>query len=538
MAQSSGGRSRGKGKDGWGAWYAVPARSELLSIGLAGGSENRMASSDTLVGVQRLTAGSTRPLFQRTLPGRISSPTQVLSLVVTDFVMIAIATTLALWGRPLLGFLPDTADLDANVRPWAMTLTLAWMAALMLTGSHQPRLLGVGMAEYRRVLDASFLVAAAVGVGAYLLKYPLSRGFFVLFFLLGIPLLLTGRIALRRGLHVARRKGQFLTPTLIAGDLNHVEDLARIIRREQWLGFDVVGALPNKAPGTHTPSGIPIVGHPTDAPAALRGTRAEAVIFAEGSFPRAHMFNRMARELEDHHAQMIVVPALTDISAQRMNVRPVAGIPLVHVEKPRAQRASTWFKRAFDWVGSTLLLIVSLPLTVAVALAIKLEDGGPVFFKQARVGLKGEPFTCYKFRSMCVDAEARLAALREKNEFQGDVLFKMADDPRITRIGRFIRRFSIDEIPQFWNVWCGDMSLVGPRPALQAEVDQYDEHVLRRLDVRPGLTGLWQVSGRSDLSWEDTVRLDLYYVDNWSMMQDVAILGRTVNAVLASRGAY
>ena len=501
-------------------------------------------SETILTSAEELTAqGPTAP-FSGLANGRPSRrvlsnvSTQVLALVLFDLILLAATNAIALWGRSHLGFLPDVSDLQANVSPWAMALTVGWLASLALMGAYQTRLLGAGLLEYRRVGNASVVVAAVAGIGAYLLKYPLSRGFFVLFFLVGVPLLLVGRYVLRRGLHAARRKGRLMTPTLVAGELAHLEDLVRVLRRESWLGFTVVGALPSNPQGTHTPSGIPVVGRPDDAPEALRSTGADAVIFAAGSFPRAHLFNAMARQLEDRRAQMIVVPALTDISAERLQVRPVAGMPLVHVEQPRAQHAARRLKRTFDLLGSSVLLVASLPLTLLVAFAIKLEDGGPVFFTQTRVGRKGGTFGFYKFRSMSADAEARLAALRATNESDGDVLFKMAHDPRITGVGRFIRRFSIDEIPQFWNVWRGDMSLVGPRPALPSEVQRYDDHVLRRLDVRPGMTGLWQVSGRSDLPWEDTVRLDLYYVDNWSMMQDLSILGRTITAILASRGAY
>lgn len=220
-----------------------------------------------------------------------------------------------------------------------------------------------------------------------------------------------------------------------------------------------------------------------------------------------------------------------------MDLRPVAGLPLVFIESPRAERATRWAKRLFDIVGSSLALLLAAPVMLAIALAIKIEDGGPIIFHQTRAGLKSRPFECLKFRSMVVDAEARLNALRRADQ-SARVLFKMKEDPRITRVGRVIRRFSLDELPQLFNVLGGQMSLVGPRPALPSEVAQYADHVHRRLDVRPGLTGLWQVSGRSDLSWEDTVRLDLYYVDNWSLLQDLSILRSTVGAVLSARGAY
>ena len=228
-----------------------------------------------------------------------------------------------------------------------------------------------------------------------------------------------------------------------------------------------------------------------------------------------------------------MVPSLTDVSSERLKVRPVAGLPLVHVEAPRALHASHWAKRAFDVLGSLGILLLISPVWLATALAIKLHDGGPVLFRQTRIGRDGRPFSCLKFRSMVIDAE-QLRADLEVNHERSAVLFKMADDPRVTRPGRLIRRLSIDELPQLWNVLRGQMSLVGPRPPLPHEAARYGSDMSRRLRVRPGMTGLWQVSGRSDLSWDETVRLDLYYVDNWSMVQDLTILARTVSAVLSS----
>jgi exopolysaccharide biosynthesis polyprenyl glycosylphosphotransferase len=215
----------------------------------------------------------------------------------------------------------------------------------------------------------------------------------------------------------------------------------------------------------------------------------------------------------------------------------VAGLPLVHVEAPRAVHASHWAKRAFDVVGSLGLMLLISPVLLATALAVKLHDGGPVLFRQTRIGRDGRPFSCLKFRSMVTDAE-NLRTDLEVNHERSSVLFKLVNDPRVTRPGKLIRRLSIDELPQLWNVLRGQMSLVGPRPPLPHEAARYGSDMRRRLRVRPGMTGLWQVSGRSDLSWDETVRLDLFYVDNWSMVQDLNILMRTVSAVLGSRGAY
>jgi exopolysaccharide biosynthesis polyprenyl glycosylphosphotransferase len=234
---------------------------------------------------------------------------------------------------------------------------------------------------------------------------------------------------------------------------------------------------------------------------------------------------------------MIVIPSLSDISAGRMTMRPVGGLPLVHVGQPQSLRASRGLKRAFDLVGASLLLLLATPVMLLTVLGIRLEDRGPVFFRQTRIGRDGKPFDCFKFRSMVVDAETLLSTVSHLNTNDG-VLFKAQQDPRITKVGRVIRRVSFDELPQLVNVLRGEMSLVGPRPALPSEVERYPEDAQRRLHVRPGLTGLWQVSGRSDLSWDDAVRLDLYYVDNWSIVQDLLIIVRTIQAVLSARGAY
>ena len=458
-----------------------------------------------------------------------------LILLAFDLVAVALSTVVATRFRDAVGIFqqPYVAE---YLTPVGTGIAVVWLGVLASFGAYKPKRTGAGTGEYVSVLNASLVTAGAVGILAYLLQWDLSRGFFVLLFLIGIPLLLVGRFAIRRFLHRARRAGRLMTPTLVAGSLDHIEDVLRVLQRERWLGYEVVGALPSDSYEDETASGVPIVGSPDDAVLALRETGASAVIFAEGSFPRATAFNRMARALEDQRARMIVVPALTDISAERVNVRPVAGLPLVDIERPRAERAGRWFKRAFDIVGSSLLILATSPIMAAVALAIKIGDRGPVMFRQVRVGIKGRPFHCLKFRSMCLDAEAKLKDLMAQNEGAG-VLFKMKHDPRITPVGRIIRKLSLDELPQLFNVLKGDMSLVGPRPALPSEVERYEKHVRRRLDVRPGMTGLWQVSGRSNLSWDDTVRLDLYYVDNWSMLQDLAILFRTFGAVVESRGA-
>ncbi|MFT3876485.1 MAG: sugar transferase [Propioniciclava sp.] len=414
---------------------------------------------------------------------------------------------------------------------------IAWITSLAVFDAYNPRHIRAGVIEYKRLLLASFSVAGLVGVTCYLLDLRYPPTIFMVWFALGTITMVIARFVRRNAMHRLHRKGMLRTPVLIAGSTQHVDEVARVLRRESWLGYEVIGAATHRKHDNITGTGLPVLGTIDGVREIVGEHEVEAVIFAEGSFDSPAEFRRIAWKLEDQDVHMIVVPTLTDVGSHRLDVRPMAGLPLVDVERPRAIAAGRWIKRAFDIAVSSVLLLLASPFLALTALAIKLEDGGPVVFRQRRVGIKGEEFDCLKFRSMCVDAEDRLAALMEKNEGAG-VLFKMTDDPRITKVGKFIRRFSIDELPQLWNAFRGDMSLVGPRPALPREVAQYESDTMRRLDVRPGLTGLWQVSGRSNLSWEDTVRLDLYYVDNWSMTQDLMILAKTAKAVVGSDGAY
>ena len=250
------------------------------------------------------------------------------------------------------------------------------------------------------------------------------------------------------------------------------------------------------------------------------------MLFLTSGSGSALTVRRLVWALEGHDVQVVVAPSVTDVSGDRIRVRPVGGLPLMHLEPPRATDASRWGKRLFDLVGSALLLVLFSPVLLVAAVRVKAHDGGPVLFRQTRIGRHGEEFACLKLRTMVVDAEDRLAALRAEQGYVdgAEGLFKLKDDPRITRPGRWLRKWSFDELPQLLNVLRGDMSLVGPRPPLPSEVAAYASDTARRLHVRPGLTGLWQVSGRSDLTWDEAVRLDLYYVDNWSMVQDLTIL--------------
>lgn len=476
-----------------------------------------------------------QPHTQRTKSVRLLQ----LGLAGGDLVVILAATVLAAIGRSRLTVFDATEDVNEVAQSVGVWIVLGWMLVHFLVGAYRREHLGVGTTEYAKVLAAAGMTAGLIGIASYLTKFNLSRGFFVLIFVIGVPLLLLWRWTARRLVHRAHLAGHLITRVLISGSAQRVDEVAAVLERESWLGYHVVGALlPDDELGTSTPRGVPILGSSADTADATRGHAADLVVLTEGAFDSPTDFRRLAWDLEGHHVQMAVVPSLSDISSGRIMMRPVGGLPLVHVEQPQSLGAGRGLKRAFDVVGATLCLVLLAPVMLVVAVGVRLQDGGPILFRQTRVGREGRLFECLKFRSMVVDAEAQLSGITHLNANPAGILFKAQSDPRVTRVGRFIRRYSIDELPQLVNVLTGEMSLVGPRPALPSEVRRYTQDVQRRLHVRPGMTGLWQVSGRSDLSWDDTVRLDLYYVDNWSIVQDLSIVVKTVHAVFASRGAY
>ncbi|MCD4527409.1 sugar transferase [Nocardioides sp. cx-173] len=462
-------------------------------------------------------------------------PTSAFAL---DTTVITVATMLGVLGRERLSLFATSTDVAERLGIVGPLLVLGWIATILLSGGYAKNVFDAGTDEYRRVVQSSFVTAGLVGVGCFLVKFPLSRGFFLLTFAIGIPGLVLGRLLLRRFVHAARRRGSLLHRVLIAGSPSHVDEIAAVLRRETWLGYQVIGALtPAHYLDEETRRGIPVLGNSDDATSAVLEHEADIVFFASGALGSSTQMRRIAWDLEHKDVQVVVAPSVMDVSAERVRIRPVGGLPLMHIDPPRATDASRWGKRLFDIIGSASLMILLSPVFVIAALSIKLYDRGPVLFRQTRVSRHGGEFPCLKFRSMVTDAEAQLQRLHAAVDAD-HVLFKMPEDPRITLPGRWLRRFSIDELPQLFNVLRGEMSLVGPRPPLPSEVARYQGDVGRRMHVRPGLTGLWQVSGRSDLSWDETVRLDLYYVDNWSMLQDLSILAKTVGAVFSSRGAY
>ncbi|WP_310962251.1 sugar transferase [Nocardioides terrisoli] len=430
------------------------------------------------------------------------------------------------WSTPF-----TTGHLQPSAGPWLVAL---WALVLLAGGAYDPREFGAKLEEFRSIVLCSVITLGLVGFIGFLSQSRMSRGYVLLLFAIGIPLLLVVRYADRKVIHALRQRGRLIHRVIAVGHPGSVAELDAVLRREPWTGYRVVGMC---APVGVDTGALTLLGTVDELPRIAVETEADTVLVAGGSYSSASELRRLGWALEGLDLDMLVVPSLTDVAGPRVHFSHVAGLPLVHVQEPQIDEAMGLVKRTFDLVISAgLLVVLALPMLV-VALVIKAQDGGPVFYRQHRVGGQQRDFGMFKFRSMVVGADRVRTELDHANETDG-LLFKIREDPRVTRFGRFIRKYSIDEIPQLFNVIRGEMSLVGPRPPLPEEVAQYDGDVHRRLLVRPGMTGLWQVSGRSDLSWEESVRLDLYYVDNWSLTSDLVILLKTARAVLLSSGAY
>lgn len=432
-------------------------------------------------------------------------------------------------------------DFDISYAVLGLGIGALWWLALTGWNTRDDRFLGAGLEEYKRVAAASLYLFGALAIISYATQIETARGYVGVALPLGLILLITGRWFARQHIRRARDAGLFSRRVLLIGGPEAVTHLASRLRDDLGAGYSPVGAfLPYRDSQREYHLDLDYVGHGSslsDILNAIDESHVDTVAISSGSSLAPAIVRRLGWELQARGIQMIMAPALTDVAGPRIHTQPIAGLPLIHVSTPELKGIKRFAKRFCDIVFAGLGLMVLAPFLLIIAALIKIDDPGPVFFQQRRIGKDGQPFFMHKFRSMVVDAEKRLAELEAKSEGNG-VLFKMKDDPRITRLGAFIRRYSIDELPQLWNVLTGEMSLVGPRPPLPREVETYEDFVHRRLMVTPGITGLWQVSGRSDLSWDESVRLDLYYVENWSLMQDFIIILKTAKAVLGKDGAY
>ena len=419
----------------------------------------------------------------------------------------------------------------------SLSLPLLWMIAVRVVGGYEMRFLGDGSDEFRKVLNVGVSLTAGLALISYAFKDELSRAYLFISMPLIIMLDLLVRFVLRKQLHRSRKDGRCMSTVVAIGHESAVAQLIKELRREPYHGLRVVAACLAGNASTTAVEGVPVVGDLDDAAAVVRRSGAATVAVLPSPEMDAVKLRALAWELEKTGTDLYVAPALLDVAGPRTTVRPTAGLTLLHVDHPQLSGSRQVLKDLFDRTAAAVALVLLSPVMLAIAVAIRLSDGGPAFFIQTRVGKDGKLFKICKFRTMVVDAEARLAELRAQNDNDG-AKFKMRKDPRITSIGGTLRKLSLDELPQLFNVLIGDMSLVGPRPPLPDEVTRYAAHVRRRLVVKPGLTGLWQVSGRSDLSWDESVRLDLRYVENWSFALDLQILWKTVAVLLRASGAY
>jgi exopolysaccharide biosynthesis polyprenyl glycosylphosphotransferase len=421
----------------------------------------------------------------------------------------------------------------------SLSLPVLWPLTVALSGGYDSRFIGVGPDEFRRIVNAGMWLIAAVAVLSYAAKADIARGYVVIALPCTTLLDLFVRYALRKGLHRLRRGGKCVRRAVAVGHASVVADLAAELQRETHHGLSVVAACLADAadPAGTEIAGVPAIVGLDSVPEVVQMFQADTVAVLACPEMSGVRLRELAWKLEKADTDLCVAPALLDVAGPRTTIRPVAGLPLLHVDHPEFTGARRVIKAVFDRAVAAAAVILMAPLLVFVAITIKIADGGPALFRQTRVGKDGRTFTVYKFRTMVLDAEDRKPHLADRNENDG-LLFKIRSDPRITTVGRWLRRWSVDELPQLINVLRGDMSMVGPRPALPDEAARYHEHVRRRLMVKPGITGLWQVNGRSDLSWDESVRLDLRYVENWSFVLDLLILWKTLSAVLRGSGAY
>lgn len=431
--------------------------------------------------------------------------------------------------------LAATSALALTNLAWGVGVLVAFLGMVAVARGYDRRVLGDGPGEFQSVLRAGGLAVAVIAVVAVALELPVPRRlvlFQLTFMVIGS---FVGRYLLRRALHKRRSAGEAMSRTLVVGDAASVQRVVKDLRGAPHHGYQVIGICLPAITDTAPKVGLRTLGALADIPQVAHDHAAEVVIVAGGELS-GEPLRRLSWALGRVGSQLVVAPGLVEVLGPRVSLRPTAGLSLLEVEtaSPRFRMIT---KSVLDRVLGGFFLLAASPFIAAAAIAVRATSPGPAFFRQQRVGVDGRPFTMWKLRSMYTDAESRRNELLEHSDRDG-LMFKMLDDPRVTRVGKVLRRYSIDELPQLLNVVTGDMSLVGPRPPLPEEVNGYRDRVLRRLHVRPGLTGLWQVSGRASLSWEESIHLDLRYVDNWSITMDLMILWKTGRAVFGGSGAY
>lgn len=457
-------------------------------------------------------------------------------LLVTDTLVVVASAATAFQVRfgsadPMVSAAPaQGVGLRADYVTFSVLLVLIWMAALALTGTRSPHVLGSGRDEYKRVALATFRLFGIIAISAYVLKGEIARGYVALAFPIGLVGLLASRKLWRKWLDRQRRSGAMTSRVLVIGPNAENAEFRGHLRTNSAAGINVVGDM--EPLGASDP-----VLWITYAAERARELGVDAVAVMPSARTEPEVLRELLWALERFDIDLLVASNLSGVVGPRVHSRAVEGLPMMHIEGAHYRGAMRVVKNLFDRGAALLALVALSPLLAVFAVLVKVTSPGPVFYRQERIGLNGRPFEIWKFRSMRVDADSQLMALLQQQGTDGQPLFKLDQDPRITRFGQFIRKYSIDELPQLFNVVCGDMSLVGPRPQRPAEVALYDRLAARRLKTKPGLTGLWQVSGRSDLPWDQAVRMDIHYVDHWSFLLDLQLMWRTLFIVARGSGA-
>jgi len=452
-----------------------------------------------------------------------------LRLILTDVLLISLSITVGL----LVSSRQSSWLIDPLVAIYGapVAIGLLWLMMLFLRGSYDQRIIGLGPDEFKRLVSATLYTFAVVAGVSYLIRADISRAYAYVSLPLGLVLIGVSRFAWRKWLYRQRYAGRFLARIVVIGGNDATGALANKLEQDAYVGFEVVASvgLPNEHVGA-------LSAWLDDVDAALSHSNASAVAIDPGERAPHDAIRQLAWRLEGRGIDLLISPGMIDVAGPRLSVRPAAGLPLLHLDEAALSRPQRLAKRSLDLVGSVGAIIVLSPVFIVCALWVRLTSSGPAIFKQRRIGRGGATFTMLKFRTMRQDADEQREALRSLHAYD-DPMFKIEGDPRVTRAGRFLRRWSLDELPQLFNVLGGSMSLVGPRPHPIDDVDRYNPEAFRRLALKPGMTGLWQVEGRSEVRWAEALQLDLFYVERWSLATDLVLLLRTVRAVLQARGA-
>ncbi len=466
-----------------------------------------------------------------------------ITLLVSDAALIIAAlciATVVRFGDLFATVSFENVTTDVMFLEMGLLLTPIWILMLWTEGLYDLERLSWGSGELSRVARGLALGVVALILVTYVLKLPgLSRAWTLLFWLFATLLVLGGRSIQKLVQRLNHLRGNWLRPTLVVGSNAESSDIIRILKASRAEGLVPVGCLASTSAERLSldwcSDEVPCLGMARELRQIVESHGIDTVVIASTAFEH-DVLARMVEELRDSGVEIHISSGLFEVLSSRVLVREIGGVPLITIKGVSLSRANLLVKRTFDILVASSIVLLGMPVWLVVMGLIKLTPG-PVFYRQQRVGRGGERFGMLKFRSMVIDADARLAELQAANQASGP-LFKMKDDPRITPVGKWMRKFSVDEFPQLLNVLKGEMSLVGPRPPLPQEVAQYTERDWRRLEVVPGMTGLWQVSGRSSLTFDEMVRLDIFYIENWSVGLDISLLLRTIPAVLFAKGAY